>query len=80
MRTVLYAFAILTACWCRADEKMSPLNTALSSTVIAGYVSTSVEFNFEPDVQVVPEPSASALLAAGGAAIGLVMRRRKRRG
>ena len=90
---IITVWLFATACLCRAEEaKFSQVQTALSSTILSGYISTSASINFSrdgfiptyfsaniPDAQAVPEPSSVALLTLGGAAVILVLRRRMNR-
>ena len=93
MKAALCAVSLAATCLCQAEEaKLSQVQTALSSTVLSGYISTSASINFSRDgcipsytsagltgAQSVPEPSSVALLTLGGAAVILVLRRRMNR-
>ncbi len=85
MKAALCAISLAATCLCQAEEpKLSQVETALSSTVLSGYIDTSASIDFShsanlPGGQSVPEPSSVALLSMGGAAVMLVLRRRMNR-
>ena len=69
LRAVVGSGILLTAYYCGAEEVSQQILTRLSSTVLNGYVDTSVGWNLDSAPQSIPEPSALAFLAVGGAAL-----------
>jgi hypothetical protein len=61
-QTILCVIALLTACWCRADEKISQIETSLSNTTFSGYVDTSAT----SDVQAAAVACAPLFLYTNG--------------
>ena len=68
IRAVVGSGVILTASYCGAEESLHHLPD-LSTTTINGFVDTSVGWNLDSAPQSIPEPSALAFLAVGGAVL-----------
>jgi hypothetical protein len=47
-QAILCVIALLTACCCRADEKISQIQTSLGNTTLSGYVDTSATVAYAP--------------------------------
>lgn len=78
------AGGVLLAQLARADEAPTFLQTAVSSTVISGYVNTSAQWDLpqpsdfsQSSISAVPEPATLSLLGLGGLVAGSFIRRRR---